>query len=107
MFGWLAVQALLGGAIRERRISDPDDSPIERFEKDVSAEDIERQRERTIDRIYGEWRSGAQKNAWETLMREARDSGDPVVELRWMLTRIARWDEPRLSIGSCRSSCRA
>jgi hypothetical protein len=96
MFGWLAVQALLGGAIRERRISDPDDSPVERFETEVSDEEIEKQRERKIDRIYGEWRSGAQKNAWQTLMREVEESGDPIAELHWMLERIARWDEPRL-----------
>ena len=96
MFGWLAVQALLGGAIRERRISDPDDSPVERFEEAPSQQDIEKERERKIDRIYGEWRSGAQKNAWQTLMREVEESGDPVAELRWMLERIARWDEPRL-----------
>src|SRR5262249_51584528 len=96
MFGWIALQALLGGAIRERRISDPDDSPIERRELEISQEEIERQRERKIDRIYGEWRSGAQKNAWETLMREVRESEDPVAELRWMFERIARWDEPRL-----------
>lgn len=96
MFGWLAVQALLGGAIRERRISDPDDSPVERYEELPSHEEIERQREHRIDRIYGEWRSGAHKNAWQTLMREAQDSGDPIAELRWMLERISRWDEPRL-----------
>jgi hypothetical protein len=96
MFGWLAVQALLGGAIRERRISDPDDSPVERFEEAASQEAIEKERERKIDRIYGEWRSGAQKNAWQTLMREVEDSGDAIAELRWMLERIARWDEPRL-----------
>src|SRR5262249_11970783 len=96
MFGWIAVQALLGGAIRERRISDPDDSPVERVEPGESPEEIERQRERKIDRIYGEWRSGAQKNAWATLMREVQDSGDALVELRWMLQRIAKWDEPRL-----------
>jgi hypothetical protein len=96
MFGWLAVQALLGGAIRERRISDPDDSPVERFDEGPTPEDIERERERTIDRIYGEWRSGAQKNAWQTLMREAEESGDAIGELRWVLERVARWDEPRL-----------
>jgi hypothetical protein len=96
MFGWLAVQALLGGAIRERRITDPDDSPVERFEEGPSQQEIERQRELTIDRIYGEWRSGAQKNAWQTLMREVEESGDPVAELRWMAERISRWDEPRL-----------
>jgi hypothetical protein len=96
MFGWFAVQALLGGAIRERRISDPDDSPVERSDEGRSAQDIERQREQKIDRIYGEWRSGAQKNAWQTLMREVEESGDPIAELRWVLERVARWDEPRL-----------
>jgi hypothetical protein len=96
MFGWLAVQALLGGAIRERRISDPDDSPVERFEEAPSQEAIDKERERKIDRIYGEWRSGAQKNAWQTLMREVEESGDPIEELRWMLERVSRWDEPRL-----------
>ena len=96
MFGWLAVLALLGGGIRERRISDPDDSPVERFDEGPSQQDIERERERKIDRIYGEWRSGAQKNAWQTLMREAEESGDPIGELRWVLERVARWDEPRL-----------
>lgn len=96
LFGWFAVQALLGGAIRERRISDPDDSPVERHDKGPSQQDIERARERKIDRIYGEWRSGAQKNAWDTLMREAEESGDPIGELRWMLERMVSWDEPRL-----------
>ena len=96
MFGWLAVQALLGGAIRERRISDPDDSPVERFETAPSEQDIARERDRKIDRIYGEWRSGAQKNAWQTLMREVEESGDPIAELRWIHERISRWDEPRL-----------
>lgn len=96
LFGWFAVQALLGGAIRERSISDPDDSPVERHEKEVSEVDIAKERERKIDRIYGEWRSGAQKNAWQTLMREVEESGDPIAELRWMLQRVERWDEPRL-----------
>ena len=97
MFGWLAVQALLGGAIRERRISDPDDSPIDRHETGPSDEDIEKERERKIDRIYGEWRSGAQKNAWQTLMREVQESGDPITELRWFLERTTPWNEPRLT----------
>ncbi len=29
-------------------------------------------------------------------MREVEESGDPIGELRWMLERVARWDEPRL-----------
>ena len=97
MFGWLATFALLGGVIRERRISDPDDSPLERFEEAESQEEIARRRERKIDTIYGEWRSGAQKNAWQSLMREVEESGDPLAELRWMHERISLWPEPRLA----------
>jgi hypothetical protein len=97
MFGWLSVLALLGGAILERRHSDPDDSPMERAELDVSPGEIEKERERKIDSIYGEWRSGAQKNAWQTLMRIVEESADPLEELRWMHERISRWAEPRLA----------
>jgi hypothetical protein len=97
MFGWLAVLSLLGGSILERRIRDPDDSPMERRELEVTAEEIEKERRRKIDRIYGEWRSGAQKNAWQTLMREVTASEDPVHELRWMLARISTWPEPKLA----------
>jgi hypothetical protein len=97
MFGWFSVLALLGGSILERRISDPDDSPIERAELEVSTADIEKERASKIDSIYGEWRSGSQKNAWQTLMRTVESSEDPVNELRWLLDRIAAWPEPRLA----------
>ena len=97
MFGWLATFALLGGAIRERRISDPDDSPLERYEEAQSQEEIASRRERKIDSIYGSWRSGAQKNAWQTLMREVEESGDPLEELRWIQERVSRWPEMRLA----------
>jgi hypothetical protein len=97
MYGWLSVLALLGGAIRERRISDPDDSPLDRAEIEVSPQEIERAREKIIDSIYGEWRSGAQKNAWQTLMREVEGSASPVDELRWMLPRVSQWPEARLA----------
>jgi hypothetical protein len=97
MFAWLSVLALLGGAILERRISDPDDSPLERRELEVSPEEIRKQRDRQIDSIYGEWRNGAQKNAWQTLLRTVNDSNDPVDELRWMLERISGWPEPKLA----------
>ncbi len=97
MFGWLSVLSLLGGAILERRLADPDDSPIEREATEVDPRAIERERERKIDRIYGEWRSGAQKNAWQTLLREVQSSEAPIEELRWIHERIASWDEPRLA----------
>jgi hypothetical protein len=97
MFGWLSVLALLGGSILERRLADPDDSPLERAEIEVPHSEIIKVRERKIDSIYGEWRSGAQKNAWTTLMRTVEESEAPVEELRWMLERISGWKEPRLA----------
>ena len=97
MFGWLSVLALLGGVILERRIADPDDSPMERHELEVPPAEIQKQRDRQIDSIYGEWRSGAQKNAGQTLMRTVETSDDPLDELRWMHERISRWPEPRLA----------
>jgi hypothetical protein len=97
MFGWLSVLSLLGGSVLERRLADPDDTPLERAQLEVSPEEIERERARKIDSIYGEWRSGAQKNAWQTLMRTVEASDDQVNELRWLLDRIAAWPEPRLA----------
>jgi hypothetical protein len=97
MFGCLSVLALLGGAILEKRLADPDDSPLERRELEVSPEEIERRREHQLDSIYGEWRSGAQKNAWQTLMRIVKESESPIDELRWLHERTAGWEEPRLS----------
>jgi len=97
MFGWLSVLALLGGAILERRLADPDDTPLEKVEREVSPEDTERRREHQLDSIYGEWRSGAQKNAWLTLMRFVEGSNDPIGELRWLHERVLRWHQPTLS----------
>lgn len=97
MFGWLSVLSLLAGSVLQRRLSDPDDSPLDHAEIEVSPEEIEKERARKIDGIYGEWRSGAQKNAWQTLMRTVESSEDPVDELRWLLDRIAAWPEPRLA----------
>jgi hypothetical protein len=95
MFGWFSVLALLGGTIRERRISDPEDPVIEPVEFQLSPEEIERQRDRHIDRIYAEWRSGAHRNAWQTLMRIVEGSSDPIGELRWLHERVTAWAEPQ------------
>jgi hypothetical protein len=97
MFGWLSVLALLGGAILERRISDPEDPVLEIIEPETSPEDIARHRDRQIDRIYGEWRGRAYKNAWQTLMRMVDESADPLDELRWLYERTSSWPDARLA----------
>jgi hypothetical protein len=97
MFGWLSVLSLLGGSVRERRISDPEDPLLERVEGELSPELIAKRRDRLIDRIYGEWRGAAYKNAWQTLMHVVEKSSDPLDELRWLYERTSAWPDSRLA----------
>jgi hypothetical protein len=54
-------------------------------------------RERQVDRIYAEWRGGAHKNAWLTVLKQLEGAKDPVAELRWLYDRILQWPDPRLA----------
>lgn len=56
-----------------------------------------RERDRQIDRIYAEWRGGARRNAWLTVLKQLEDAEDPVAELRFLYDRIALWPEPGLA----------
>jgi hypothetical protein len=101
MYAWLAVFALLGGVLFERRVDigledvhtpeslnagdDDDDAPDERA------------RDKEIDRIYAEWRGGAHANAWNTVLGLVGKSSDPVAELRWLYQRAAQWPDGRLA----------
>jgi hypothetical protein len=60
-------------------------------------EDRLRRRDRQVDRIYAEWRGGARKNAWLTVLRQLEDAEDPVAELRWLYDRVMPWPDPRLA----------
>ena len=55
------------------------------------------ERKRQVDRIYAEWRGGAHRNAWLTVLKQLESSEDPVAELRWLYDRIAPWPDPRLA----------
>lgn len=102
MYGWLAIFALIGGVLFERRLDlGLDDSLV--VEPDEASTDAQRERMRTqlVDRIYAEWRGGARETAWQTIgthLAKSIDQGaDPMVELRWLYERIARWPDPRLA----------
>jgi hypothetical protein len=60
-------------------------------------DDSQRERERQVDRIYAEWRGGAHRNAWLTVLKQLESVEDPVAELRWLYERIAQWPDPRLA----------
>jgi hypothetical protein len=98
MAGWLAVFALIGGVLHERREDlglDEVDTP-DRVNRPCKT-GLEKERDAQVDRIYGEWRSGAHRNAWQTVIQQLQSSADPLEELRWLYERIARWPDPHFA----------
>jgi hypothetical protein len=98
MYLWLSMFAVLGGALFEYRDAigfEASHSP----ERKQAREDAQRDffRNRFIDRVFGEYRSGAYINAWNSIQEQARNSDDALAEYRWLFARIAQWPSPRLA----------
>ena len=68
MYGWLAIFALIGGVLFERRLDLGLEDSLA-AEPDAAATDARRERMRIqhVDRIYAEWRGGARETAWQTI----------------------------------------
>lgn len=98
MYAWLAMFALIGGVLFERRLDiDLDAAHIpERLESSADAH-AERLRDRHMDRIYAEWRGGAHANAWQTVLTLVGQGADEIAELRWLYRRAAQWPDARLA----------
>jgi hypothetical protein len=98
MYAWLAVFSLIGGVLHERRleIGLGDAHEPEEWEVDDSAE-VERARQRNIDRIYAEWRGGSYKNAWQSVMSSLAQSAEPLTELCWLYERAKPWADQRFA----------
>jgi len=102
MYAWLAVFALIGGVLYERRLDiglDDVHTPESVGAGDAEDDDTpdERTRDKEIDRIYAEWRGGAHANAWNTVLGIVGKSSDPMGELRWLYQRAAQWPDGRLA----------
>ena len=98
MYLWLAMFACIGGTIYERRHDlaiDPVGSP-ERAAARADAE-LERQRDKTMDRIFAELRGGALANAGATVRKLIEQSSRPLDECRWLYTRAASIADQRLA----------
>jgi len=95
---WLAMFAVLGGLIHERRVElgfEPEQSPERQRQRADEARD--RERNRFVDQLFVEFRSGSTANAWETIQRRVGASHDPVAEYAWIHARVAAWPNPRLA----------
>jgi hypothetical protein len=97
LYAWLAIFALIGGMLHDRWDDlGIEQDEIETVELDDSAA-VARERDRLIDIVYGEWRSGAVVNAWQTVSQHLEASADPLAEIQWMHERAARWPDQRLA----------
>ena len=97
MLLWLALFAVLGGAIYESRQElgfEPERSPESRDRRDERERD--RERDHFLDQIFAEYRAGARGNPWATIHARARQSPNPSAEYAWIYERVASW--PRQSL---------
>jgi hypothetical protein len=98
MYLWLAMFACIGGTIFERRRElaiDPAGSP-ERAAARIDAE-VERQRDKTMERIFAELRGGALGNAGATVRKIIEQSSQPIEECRWLYVRATLLADQRLA----------
>jgi len=98
MYACLAVFAIIGGVLFERRLDiglEAAYSP-ERRESKVTA-DVEHERNRLMDRIYAEWRGGAHITACKTITELLQASATPADDLEWLYAKAANWPDVRLA----------
>jgi hypothetical protein len=97
MYAWLAMFAIIGGVLFERRLDIGLDAAysLERVDAKAAVE-TDHERDRLIDRIYAEWRGGAHINACRSITELLRESASPGDELEWMYAKTAAWPDPRL-----------
>jgi hypothetical protein len=97
MYAWLALFALIGGVLFERRLDIGLDAAysLERIDAKAAAE-TDHERDRMIDRLYAEWRGGAHVNACKTITQLLAQSKSPSEELEWLYAKTAAWPDARL-----------
>jgi hypothetical protein len=93
MYLWLAMFACIGGTIYERRKELAVDAAAapERIAARANAE-LERQRDKIMDRVFAEVRGGALANAGTTIRKLIEESRDPLDECRWLYARAVTLD---------------
>jgi hypothetical protein len=98
MLLWLALFAVLGGLIHDRRVElgfEPEQSPEKREWSDER--DRNRERDHFIDQVFAEYRAGARGNPWASIQARANQSASPVAEYAWIYERVASWPRPALA----------
>ena len=106
MLLWLAMFAVLGGLIHDRRLelgSEPEQSPERRECRDER--DRERERDHFIDQVFAEYRAGSRGNPWASIQARAMASPSPVSEYAWPWIASLTGRDIRSPTGSHWSCC--
>ena len=98
MYLWLAMFACIGGTIFARRKELDVDSAHapERIAARVNAE-LDRERDKIMDRVFAQVRGGAFANAGNSVRRLVEQSAQPLEECRWIYARAAAAVDQRLA----------
>jgi hypothetical protein len=98
LYCWLAVLAVVGGAVyaNRERVGEHIALIIPR-ELDTAAQDLQTQRQRWLDLVYGAWRANARDQAWKLVLERIEHHADPLSELHWLYQQSAAWQSPLFS----------
>jgi hypothetical protein len=97
-FAWLSVFSLIGGSLYERREAlghEAIDTPERRAAR--AQLQLESERARFMDTVYGEARGGNLAAAWRTIERELARQNYAFEFYDWMLQPLSRLDDRRLA----------
>jgi hypothetical protein len=98
LYCWLAVLSVVGGAVfaNRQRLGEHIALIIPQ-ELDTAAQDLQTQRQRWLDLVYGAWRANARDQAWKLVLERIEHHADPLPELRWLYERSTAWQSPLFS----------
>jgi len=98
LYAWLAMIAVIGGALRANLDDIADEIPLViRETRPTGADELEVDRQRWMDTIYGAWRGNARDNAWRFTLERIDHSTDPLSELQWLYAHSIQWQQPLFS----------
>lgn len=98
IYAWLALYALIGGALYERR----DDLGLEAIHSPENRgravrQHLERQDERVIDGLFAQLRNGNPAGAWQAIEKDLNEHRHERARYEWLLARFGVLDDQRLA----------
>ena len=98
VYAWLALFALIGGALFEHRAQlghEPTDSPERRQAR--AQYQVDRERARFLGLVHGEARGGNLPAAWQSIEQELARHGHAFEFYDWLLDRLSEREDARLA----------